>query len=126
MRRLRTEWAYWLQDGACFPVKQGQTQSVYARLCGGAHLLIQLVRHAHAAARVAARFRYAADLRDGALDVTSIVPCLPGLAAGFDKDAEAVTGLLGLGLGFMEVGSITPKPQPGNDRPRVFRLPELK
>lgn len=49
-----------------------------------------------------------------------------GLAAGFDKDAEAIKGLLGLGLGFMEVGSITPKPQPGNDKPRVFRLPELK
>eukprot|EP00775_Hariotina_reticulata_P012749 gene12749-12878_t len=49
-----------------------------------------------------------------------------GLAAGFDKDAEAVKGLLGLGLGFMEVGSVTPKPQPGNDKPRVFRLPELK
>eukprot|EP00882_Tetradesmus_deserticola_P030848 GHRQ01034824.1.p1 GENE.GHRQ01034824.1~~GHRQ01034824.1.p1 ORF type:complete len:336 (+),score=109.21 GHRQ01034824.1:260-1267(+) len=49
-----------------------------------------------------------------------------GLAAGFDKDAEAVKGLLGLGLGFMEVGSVTPKPQPGNDKPRVFRLQELK
>uniref|UniRef100_A0A383V1S4 Dihydroorotate dehydrogenase (quinone), mitochondrial n=1 Tax=Tetradesmus obliquus TaxID=3088 RepID=A0A383V1S4_TETOB len=49
-----------------------------------------------------------------------------GLAAGFDKDAEAIKGLMGLGLGFMEVGSVTPKPQPGNDKPRVFRLPELK
>ncbi|KAF8069615.1 hypothetical protein HT031_001732 [Scenedesmus sp. PABB004] len=49
-----------------------------------------------------------------------------GLAAGFDKDAEAIKGLLGLGLGFMEVGSITPQPQPGNDKPRCFRLSELK
>eukprot|EP00877_Chromochloris_zofingiensis_P008775 jgi/Chrzof1/4150/Cz14g00280.t1 len=49
-----------------------------------------------------------------------------GLAAGFDKDAEAVEGLLGCGFGFMEVGSVTPKPQPGNPKPRVFRIPELK
>jgi dihydroorotate dehydrogenase len=45
-----------------------------------------------------------------------------GLAAGFDKDAEAVDGLLGMGFGFVEVGSVTPEPQPGNPRPRVFRL----
>ncbi|KAG2424053.1 hypothetical protein HYH02_015234 [Chlamydomonas schloesseri] len=49
-----------------------------------------------------------------------------GLAAGFDKNAEAVAGLMGLGFGFVEVGSITPKPQPGNPTPRVFRIPELK
>jgi len=47
-----------------------------------------------------------------------------GLAAGFDKDAAAVGPLLDLGFGFVEVGSITPRPQPGNPRPRVFRLPE--
>ncbi|MCO5558110.1 hypothetical protein L7F22_011687 [Adiantum nelumboides] len=47
-----------------------------------------------------------------------------GLAAGFDKDAEAVEGLLGIGFGFMEVGSITPLPQEGNPKPRVFRLPD--
>ncbi len=46
-----------------------------------------------------------------------------GLAAGFDKDAEAVGPLLDLGFGFVEVGSVTPRPQPGNPRPRVFRLP---
>lgn len=49
-----------------------------------------------------------------------------GLAAGFDKNAEAVEGLLGLGFGFVEVGSVTPVPQEGNPRPRVFRLPEQK
>ncbi len=49
-----------------------------------------------------------------------------GLAAGFDKDAEAVDGLLGLGFGFVEIGSVTPLPQPGNDKPRVFRLPEAR
>jgi len=47
-----------------------------------------------------------------------------GLAAGFDKDAEAINGLAKVGFGFVEVGSITPKPQPGNPQPRVFRLKE--
>lgn len=45
-----------------------------------------------------------------------------GLAAGFDKNAEAVEGLLGLGFGFVEVGSVTPAPQEGNPKPRIFRL----
>jgi len=47
-----------------------------------------------------------------------------GLAAGFDKDAEVIRQCFGLGFGFVEVGSITPRPQPGNPRPRVFRLAE--
>jgi dihydroorotate dehydrogenase len=47
-----------------------------------------------------------------------------GLAAGFDKDAEATDALLALGFGFVEVGGVTPRPQPGNPRPRLFRLPE--
>ncbi|OVA04942.1 Dihydroorotate dehydrogenase [Macleaya cordata] len=45
-----------------------------------------------------------------------------GLAAGFDKNAEAVEGLLGMGFGFVEVGSVTPVPQEGNPKPRIFRL----
>ncbi len=45
-----------------------------------------------------------------------------GLAAGFDKNAEVPDAMLGLGFGFVEVGAVTPRPQPGNDRPRVFRL----
>ncbi len=47
-----------------------------------------------------------------------------GLAAGFDKDARAVDRLLALGFGFVEVGTVTPLPQAGNPRPRIFRLPE--
>lgn len=49
-----------------------------------------------------------------------------GLAAGFDKNGEAVEGLFKMGFSFVEVGSITPLPQPGNPKPRVFRLPEDK
>lgn len=47
-----------------------------------------------------------------------------GMAAGFDKDAEVPDALLGLGFGFAEVGSITPRPQAGNPKPRLFRLAE--
>lgn len=46
-----------------------------------------------------------------------------GLAAGFDKDALAVRALPALGFGFVEVGTVTPQPQPGNPRPRLFRHP---
>ncbi|KAJ6518744.1 hypothetical protein C8R45DRAFT_884836 [Mycena sanguinolenta] len=46
-----------------------------------------------------------------------------GLAAGFDKNGEAVDGLFNLGFSWVEIGSVTPKPQPGNPRPRVFHLP---
>lgn len=77
-----------------------------------------------------------------ALKVAPVLPCGPddpslattvfglrfpnpvGLAAGFDKNAEAPDGALGLGFGFVEVGGVTPLPQPGNPRPRVFRLSE--
>lgn len=47
-----------------------------------------------------------------------------GLAAGFDKDAEVPAQMLGFGFGFVEVGTLTPLPQPGNPRPRLFRLAE--
>lgn len=47
-----------------------------------------------------------------------------GLAAGFDKDAEVADAMLGLGFGFVEVGTLTPRPQAGNPRPRLFRLVE--
>lgn len=47
-----------------------------------------------------------------------------GLAAGFDKDGSAVAALMRLGFGAVEVGTVTPLPQPGNPRPRLFRLPE--
>ena len=46
-----------------------------------------------------------------------------GLAAGFDKDAKLIDALASLGFGFIEIGTLTPKAQPGNDKPRLFRLP---
>lgn len=47
-----------------------------------------------------------------------------GLAAGFDKDARWIDNLETLGFGFIEIGTVTPKAQPGNDKPRLFRLPQ--
>ncbi len=56
------------------------------------------------------------------LDFTNPV----GLAAGFDKNAEVVDAMLNQGFGFVEPGSVTPQPQPGNPRPRLFRLVEQR
>ncbi|GAA2110283.1 quinone-dependent dihydroorotate dehydrogenase [Actinomadura alba] len=64
--------------------------------------------------------------RDPALTVTALGLTFPGplgLAAGFDKDAEACEALAGFGFGFVEVGTVTARAQPGNPRPRLFRLP---
>lgn len=60
-----------------------------------------------------------------------VIPAVPrlrfssrvGLAAGFDKNAEVFAGLSRLGFGFVEVGTVTPKPQAGNPKPRIWRLP---
>jgi dihydroorotate dehydrogenase len=49
-----------------------------------------------------------------------------GLAAGLDKQAEHVDTLAAMGFGFIELGGVTPRPQPGNPRPRLFRLPEAR
>ena len=49
-----------------------------------------------------------------------------GLAAGFDKDGVALAAWEALGFGFVEVGTLTPRPQPGNPKPRLFRLPEQR
>jgi dihydroorotate dehydrogenase len=64
--------------------------------------------------------------RDPALRVRALGLDLPsplGLAAGFDKEAAHVDALSALGFGFVEIGTITAQPQPGNPRPRMFRLP---
>ena len=49
-----------------------------------------------------------------------------GLAAGFDKNATMIRGMLALGFGFTEIGTVTPKPQSGNPKPRLFRYPEYE
>jgi dihydroorotate dehydrogenase len=64
--------------------------------------------------------------RDPVLRVRALGLDFPGplgLAAGFDKDARGTAGLGALGFAFVEVGTVTARPQPGNDRPRMFRLP---
>lgn len=53
-----------------------------------------------------------------------VFPNPVGLAAGYDKNAEAVDALFGFGFGFVEIGTVTPLPQPGNPKPRLFRLAE--
>jgi dihydroorotate dehydrogenase len=69
--------------------------------------------------------------KDEPLDATEAVvlwglkfPNRVGLAAGFDKDAELVKHWQKIGFGFVEVGTVTPKPQYGNEKPRLFRLPK--
>ncbi|MDR2881415.1 MAG: quinone-dependent dihydroorotate dehydrogenase [Azoarcus sp.] len=49
-----------------------------------------------------------------------------GLGAGLDKNGEAIDGLALMGFGFLEIGTVTPRAQPGNQRPRLFRLPEAR
>ena len=49
-----------------------------------------------------------------------------GLAAGLDKNGDYIDGLAAVGFGFVEIGTVTPRPQPGNPRPRLFRIPEAR
>ena len=59
------------------------------------------------------------------VDVMGITfPNPVGLAAGLDKNGECIDAFAAMGFGFVEIGTITPRPQPGNDKPRIFRLPE--
>ncbi len=67
----------------------------------------------------------AAPVYSAPVDVMGLrFPNCVGLAAGLDKNGTAVDGLGRLGFGFLEVGTVTPRPQPGNPKPRLFRLPE--
>ncbi|MFI4971847.1 MAG: dihydroorotate dehydrogenase (quinone), partial [Hyphomicrobiales bacterium] len=82
---------------------------------------------AHALAIKALRYmpltRPAADARELAVRAFGLnFPNPVGIAAGFDKNAQVPDALLRLGFGFMEVGTVTPLPQAGNPRPRLFRL----
>lgn len=74
-------------------------------------------------------FRKLFSVRDPKLERTLFGITFPnpvGLAAGFDKDAMLIDELALFGFGFIEIGTLTPKPQPGNDKPRLFRLPQDK
>lgn len=75
-------------------------------------------------ARIGAPFSTETDLKDPVEIAGLQFPNPVGLAAGLDKDAEAIAGLFGLGFGSVEVGTLTPRPQPGNPKPRLFRLVE--
>jgi dihydroorotate dehydrogenase len=85
-----------------------------------------LIRAAAAVPGVAWVLRRVFAPRDPALRVRALGLDFPGplgLAAGFDKDGRGVTGLAALGFGFVEVGTVTARPQPGNAKPRMFRFP---
>jgi dihydroorotate dehydrogenase len=85
-----------------------------------------LIRAAAAVPGLAWALRRALAPRDQELRVRALGLDFPGplgLAAGFDKDGEAVIGLAALGFGFVEVGTVTARAQPGNPKPRMFRFP---
>jgi dihydroorotate dehydrogenase len=80
---------------------------------------------AHHLALSLARFSVRARIPDRPVRAMGLqFPNPVGLAAGLDKDAAHIDGLARLGFGFIEVGTVTPLPQPGNPRPRLFRLEE--
>ncbi|NMP15528.1 MULTISPECIES: quinone-dependent dihydroorotate dehydrogenase [unclassified Thalassotalea] len=68
---------------------------------------------------------YGAKVKNKPVNVMGIeFPNPVGLAAGLDKNGECINGFSALGFGFVEVGTVTPRPQPGNPKPRIFRLPQ--
>jgi dihydroorotate dehydrogenase len=80
---------------------------------------------AHHAALALSRFGMRASLPERPVTAMGMrFPNPVGLAAGLDKDAAYIDGLAKLGFGFIEVGTVTPRPQPGNPRPRIFRIVE--
>lgn len=89
-------------------------------------LFIEPERAHEISLRVLERGLYAAAKPDDARLRQSLLgldfPNPVGMAAGFDKDARVPAALLRLGFGFTEIGTVTPRPQPGNPKPRVFRL----
>ncbi len=68
---------------------------------------------------------YKQNVQDKPITIMGIkFPNPVGLAAGLDKNGECINAFSAMGFGFVEVGTVTPRPQPGNDKPRIFRLPE--
>ncbi|WP_105103994.1 quinone-dependent dihydroorotate dehydrogenase [Microbulbifer pacificus] len=80
-----------------------------------------------AAERLGLMSLFAKPIPDNPVELMGLtLPNPVGLAAGLDKNAQAFNGLGALGFGFVEVGTVTPRPQPGNPHPRLFRLPEAE
>ena len=108
---------------ALFRVGGGDAEAVHERTLG---MLAWVSRHPALvrALRAASEASAPGGGACGARDVFGLrFPNPVGLAAGFDKNAVAVPALAALGFGFVEVGTVTLHPQPGNPRPRLFRLP---
>jgi dihydroorotate dehydrogenase len=90
-----------------------------------AHELVLAALDAAAAAGVAQRF--AAPVKASPVEAMGLrFPNRVGLAAGLDKNAAHIDGLASLGFGFIECGTVTPRAQPGNPKPRMFRLPQAE
>ena len=87
------------------------------------HRTLKWLRQAELAGLTCALPRPATDPR---LAMGLRFPNPVGLAAGLDKDGACIDGLAALGFGFLEIGTVTPRPQPGNATPRMFRLPRAR
>ena len=80
-----------------------------------------------AAERLGLMSLFAKEVPDDPVELMGLtLPNPVGLAAGLDKNAQAFNGLGALGFGFVEVGTVTPRPQPGNPQPRLFRIPDAE
>jgi len=91
------------------------------------HATFKILKVSGYAPGLSSLFRNLFSIRDPKLERTLFGITFPnpvGLAAGFDKDALLIDELASFGFGFIEIGTLTPKPQPGNDKPRLFRLPK--
>ena len=98
---------------------------IWRAAAGLARLLPPEAAHRAAVETLRRRIGPSLELDDMPVDVAGLSFRNPvGLAAGFDKDAACPDGALRLGFGHVELGTITPLAQPGNPRPRVFRLPQ--
>lgn len=89
------------------------------------YFVVALLRKIHAFAPARFLFRATFTIQDPRLQTTFLglnFTNRVGLAAGFDKNAQNIDALADCGFGFIEIGTVTPKPQPGNDKPRLFRL----
>src|SRR5262245_7651057 len=84
------------------------------------HVTLEMLRRLHKFGLVPASGRGAAGCERSIMGIRFPNPV--GLAAGLDKNGEYIDALSALGFGFIEIGTVTPRPQPGNPAPRLFRL----